>query len=209
MAEPIGAFNALMCLRNMQRRNTVSSIPQTHLSMGLWQRTSYLALVSCGTLLAHSASPHGCERALFTGHLNVSRTENPTFPEDDEGEGRRKGSSTRTHSFHLRSGLLPGQVLHFIPVSFPWQGPDYIRCWIWTTGNQGTRGLLWPLGICLLVVSHRGVGVGLTFSLLTGWRGLRSTSLSPAPESPGSLPVPEGQSLSQGKARRLSLSGAW
>lgn len=64
--------------------------------MELWQGTCHLALV----LLAHPALPHGCEWVLFIvvfrvlKYMKVYRTEHSQFPEDEEGEGRRKEAST-------------------------------------------------------------------------------------------------------------------
>ena len=74
--------------------------------------------ISCGPgcvlcTRGDSASPHGCEWALslcmvfkVLKCMEMCMTENPRFSE----EKREMGGG----------GLLMGQGLHFIPVSFPW-----------------------------------------------------------------------------------------
>lgn len=63
----------------------------------------------CGPLLADAALPHGCEWVLLIVHgfrvlkyMQVYRIESSKFPEDDVGEGRRKGSIHKDTQLPIR-----------------------------------------------------------------------------------------------------------
>lgn len=153
------AFDVLTCTRNRV------NISQTYTR--LWNFDKNIPLGLCVPLLTDSALAHAWrEWALpvfmifgVLKYVEVYRTENSKFPQDEEG-GRR-----REEEEHPLANVASSQ--------FPLKGSDAIRFWIWTVDNRWTRGWMRPLDTCPLLSPTEGRQLVFMLSPPTGWRDLR------------------------------------